>query len=156
LTLDQARAWAAAAPASAVENLYGPTELTITCTAYRLPGDVERWPRTPNGTVPIGRPLPHPQAMVTAGGQLGVRGPQRFDGYLEPNDDEGRFVDDWYRTGDRVAWHDGELVHLGRTDEQVKIGGHRIEPGEVECALREHPAVDEAAVLAIAGELRAF
>jgi amino acid adenylation domain-containing protein len=156
LTLDQARAWAAAAPASTIENLYGPTELTITCTAYRLPTEVERWPRTPNGTVPIGLPLPHLEAMVLDDGELCVRGPQRFDGYLDPGDDGGRFLGDCYRTGDRVAWHGGELVHLGRTDDQVKVAGHRIEPGEVECALREHAAVEEAVVLAVEGELLAF
>ena len=167
LTLDQARAWAAAAPASVVENLYGPTELTITCTSYRLPGRVERWPSTTNGTVPIGRPYPHLEIMVLAGdGELCVRGPQRFEGYLDPADDAGRFVRSedgahWYRTGDRVQWQGGELVHLGRTDDQIKIGGFRIEPGEVECVLREHAGVDEAVVLAVDGaagqpELRAF
>jgi amino acid adenylation domain-containing protein len=172
LTLDQALAWAAAAPRTVIENLYGPTELTITCTGYRLPGPVERWPRTANGTVPIGRPHPDVEAVVLADdgvpggeGELCLRGAQRFDGYLDPADDDGRFVrleagraapvprapapGDWYRTGDRVRWEDGELVHLGRTDDQVKIGGHRVEPAEVECALREHEGVEEAVVVAV-------
>jgi len=184
LTLDQAAAWAAAAPAAVVENLYGPTELTITCTAYRLPRASDRWPGTVNGTVPIGRPLPHLEGVVLTGegapgveGELCVRGPQRFDGYLHRADDDGRFLrlregigapappprtsDDWYRTGDRVRWEDGELVHLGRTDDQVKVGGYRVEPAEVECVLREHAGADEVVVLAVdagAGraELRGF
>jgi amino acid adenylation domain-containing protein len=173
LTIAQARAWAAAAPDAVIENLYGPTELTVTCTGYRLPRELARWPRTANGTVPIGRPNPHLEAVLltdegTVGseGELCVRGSQRFDGYLEAGDGEGCFVrivnglavpaaggparEDWYRTGDRVRWQDGELVHLGRIDEQVKISGHRVEPGEVECVLREHAGVDEAVVLAVA------
>lgn len=171
LTLGQAREWAAAAPFSIVENLYGPTELTVTCTGYRLPRDTGQWPRTSNGTVPIGRPYPHLQASVIAedgtessDGELCIRGSQRFEGYLDPADNHGRFVrdgshpaapqavtpagKDWYRTGDRVSWQDGELVHLGRVDDQVKIGGRRIEPAEIESVLREHPGVQEAVVLA--------
>jgi amino acid adenylation domain-containing protein len=174
LTLDAAAAWAAAAPNARVENLYGPTELTITCTGYRLPAELADWPRTANGTVPIGRPLPHLEALVLteegvedAEGELCVRGSQRFDGYLDAADNRGRFVRfeggaaspspalpaaaDWYRTGDRVRWRQGELVHLGRTDDQVKISGYRIEPGEVECALRDHPGVDEVVVVPVEG-----
>jgi amino acid adenylation domain-containing protein len=173
LTLDQARSWAAAAPNSILENLYGPTELTITCLGYRLPADVQRWPQTSNGTVPIGRPYPHLEAMVLAEdgpveggepgreGELCVRGSQRFQGYLDSTDNRHRFVrgrqaapvtdppseEDWYRTGDLVSWQDGELVHLGRADDQVKISGHRIELGEIESVLRQHPAVREVVVV---------
>src|SRR6266511_409114 len=143
LTIAQALAWAGAAPNATIENLYGPTELTITCTGYRLPRDVARWPATSNGTVPIGRPLPHLQAMVLteagttgAEGELCVRGPQRFDGYLNAEHD-------------RVRIEDGELVHLGRFDDQVKILGYRIELGEIESVLRRHPGVLDAVVLAV-------
>lgn len=184
LTLDQARDWAAAAPDSVIENLYGPTELTVTCTAYRLPRDVADWPRTCNGTVPIGRPYPHMQAaLLTADGTLAsgcegegelcVRGPQRFGGYLDPRDNGNSFLrgdatavhvgspraDDWYRTGDRVRWQEGDLVHLGRADDQLKIDGYRIEPGEIECALRTHPGVHDVVVIAAGTgtrELHAF
>jgi amino acid adenylation domain-containing protein len=167
LTLEQARTWAAAAPASVLENLYGPTELTITCTAYRLPRSPDRWPATPNGTVPIGTPYPHLEAEVVAE-ELCLRGSQRFDGYLDPADNEGRFLrgkdlrplapgerpdpEDWYRTGDRVRYHDGELLFLGRLDDQVKVHGYRVELGEIEAVLREHPAVDEAVVVALESE----
>jgi amino acid adenylation domain-containing protein len=168
LSLEQAREWALAAPASVIENLYGPTELTITCLGYRLPEDVAQWPSTHNGTVPIGRPNPHLEAMLltTDGddegeGELCVRGSQRFEGYLDPEDNRDRFVreheatspiappaePDWYRTGDRVRWQDGELVHVGRTDQQVKIRGQRVELGEIEYVLRQHPAVHDAVVL---------
>jgi len=167
LTLEQARTWVAAAPASVLENLYGPTELTITCTAYRLPRPVDRWPATPNRTVPIGMPYPHLEAEVVDE-ELCLRGSQRFDGYLDPADDEGRFMrgedlrplgagerpepEDWYRTGDRVRYHDGELLFLGRLDDQVKVHGYRVELGEIEAVLREHPAVDEAVVVALESE----
>ncbi|MFJ9823366.1 AMP-binding protein [Streptomyces sp. NPDC101160] len=152
LTLEQARAWYAVAPGAPVDNLYGPTELTIACAEFRLPEDPARWPVTSNGTVPIGRVyegLEHRVAPET--GELWVRGPQRFDGYLDPGDDEGRFTDDGYfRTGDRVRIEDGQLVHRGRLDDQVKIRGYRVEPSEVEAALRRLDAVAEAVVLGVA------
>ncbi|PJE94891.1 D-alanine--poly(phosphoribitol) ligase [Streptomyces carminius] len=174
LTLDQAAAWAQAAPGSTVENLYGPTELTVTCTGYRLPAVPRDWPCTSNGTVPIGRPHPGLEAVLltaegTGGteGELCVRGPQRFDGYLDPRHNSGAFVrlaagratavtdapgpECHYRTGDRVRYEDGELTHLGRLDDQVKIRGHRVEPGEIEAVLRRHPRVREAVVLAVPG-----
>ncbi|MEO3755838.1 amino acid adenylation domain-containing protein [Streptomyces sp. B6B3] len=178
LTLDQAAAWADAAPGSVIDNLYGPTELTVTCTGYRLPADRAAWPRTPNGTVPIGRPLPHLEAVVRADddgganggdaeGELCVRGSQRFQGYLDPRDDAHRFLrggpaglaevvgrpadGDWYRTGDQVRWWQGELLHLGRVDDQVKVRGHRVEPGEIEGLLRRQPGVQEAVVVLVDG-----
>jgi amino acid adenylation domain-containing protein len=171
LTLRQAAAWRAAAPGSVLENLYGPTEVTISCTQYRLPADPRDWPATANGTVPIGLPYPRVEHLVlgedgreAAEGELCLRGVQRFPGYADPADNAGRFVafdgarardcpapgeDAWYRTGDRVAWRDGLLVHLGRLDQQVKISGHRVELGEIEAALRALPGVHEAVVLAL-------
>ncbi|SER13331.1 amino acid adenylation domain-containing protein [Streptomyces sp. yr375] len=175
LTLRQASAWHAAAPSSAIENAYGPTELTVTCTSYRLPAAPEDWPAPPNGTVPIGPLHPGLEARMREG-ELCVRGPQRFPGYLDPADDTGRFLAPdgspydpaagaltdahWYRTGDRVAplREDGAdgaavpgvpLVHLGRVDQQVQVHGYRVELGEVEAALRALPGVVDAAVLAL-------
>ncbi|MCR6483508.1 amino acid adenylation domain-containing protein [Amycolatopsis sp. OK19-0408] len=176
LTLDQAEAWRAAAPNSALENSYGPTEVTITCTGYRLPDQVERWPRPANGTVPIGTAYPALETVVLAengtratDGELCVRGPQRFPGYLDPADNAGRFVtldgeragvydgsaplteQHWYRTGDRVLVEDGRIVHCGRLDHQVKVRGYRVELGEIEAALRAQPGVRDAFVVAVAG-----
>ncbi|MGI5274505.1 amino acid adenylation domain-containing protein [Nonomuraea sp. CA-218870] len=173
LSLRQAAAWRTAAPGSVLENLYGPTEVTISCTQYRLPADPADWPRTANGTVPIGLPYPAVEHLVLDGegrpsdeGELCLRGVQRFPGYADPADDAGRFTsfdgvrardgepvtaESWYRTGDRVAWRDGLLVHLGRLDQQVKISGHRVELGEIEAALRAQPGVHEAVVLALPG-----
>ncbi|WP_219852925.1 AMP-binding protein, partial [Streptomyces solincola] len=173
LTLRQAEAFAAAAPGARLENLYGPTELTVTCTGHRLPADPAHWPHTPNGTVPIGSAHPGAQTLVVDEhlrpadqGELLVRGAQRFPGYLDPADDAGRFAtgepatglsahhggplpaDAWYRTGDRVQLQDGRLLHLGRLDSQVKISGYRVELGEVEQALRSHPGVTDAVAVA--------
>jgi len=177
LTLQQAEAWQKAAAGSRIENLYGPTELTISCTEYRLPRDPAEWPRPANGTVPIGTPYPGLEHVVLDAdgrpcddGELCVRGPQRFPGYLDPANNAGRFVayEDggrardfdgggpvsdalWYRTGDRVTWQDGRLVHLGRLDQQVKVRGYRVELGEIEAALRELPGVRDALVVAVPG-----
>ncbi|MGP2436208.1 amino acid adenylation domain-containing protein [Streptomyces sp. JW3] len=184
LTTEQAQAWHAAAPASTVENIYGPTELTITCTGYRLPDERRQWPATPNGTVPIGTCPPHLQYVVldadgrpAAEGELCVRGSQRFDGYLDPASNVGRFLEydaataepardydgtgpltagHWYRTGDRVTTlPDGTLTHLGRLDSQVQVHGYRVELGEVAAVLRTHRAVQEAAVVEREGDLHA-
>jgi amino acid adenylation domain-containing protein len=150
LTLDQARAWQAALPGATVDNLYGPTELALACAEFRLPAEPEQWPVTSNGTVPVGRVYGHLEHLVAEEtGELLVRGEQRFDGYLDPADDQGRFTDGYFRTGDRVRDEGGVLVHLGRLDDQVKIRGFRVEPSEVEAALRRLPEVDEAVVLAV-------
>jgi amino acid adenylation domain-containing protein len=164
LSWRDAATWRDAAPNSVVENVYGPTELTLSCAAYRVPADPAAWPDTPNGTVPIGTVYPHLESVVVDG-ELCVRGVQRFPGYLDPRDDRGSFLtvrggvtvpydggtpvtaEHWYRTGDRVAEQDGQLVHLGRLDDQVKVRGYRVEPGEVETALRQHELVDEVAVI---------
>ncbi|MEU3854000.1 AMP-binding protein [Streptomyces sp. NPDC029554] len=176
LTLRQARAWALAAEHSTVDNAYGPTELTITCTGHRLPRDHAAWPRPDNGTVPIGALHPTLEGRLLDG-ELCVRGPQRFAGYLDPADNAGRFLTPdgapydsataltdahWYRTGDRVSPAradsppaDGPLppgtvlVHLGRVDQQVQVHGYRVELGEVEAALRTLPGVLDAVVVAL-------
>jgi amino acid adenylation domain-containing protein len=173
LTYRQARAWHAVAPDAVIENVYGPTELTVACTEYRLPADPARWPETSNGTVPIGgiydfldHVILDPDGKPARDGELAVRGVQRFAGYLDPADNAGRFLTHdgqgttgydgtgpltaahYYRTGDRVRWEDGHLVHLGRLDNQVKIRGYRVELGEIEAAMRRHDAITQAIVVA--------
>lgn len=173
LTVEQAGAWQRAAPGSTVENLYGPTELTLSCAQFRLPADRAAWPLPANGTVPVGELYPGLEALIVgedgrpaSTGELCVLGPQRFAGYLDPRDNRGRFLtydgtrarvwdhdmappdDAWYRTGDRVRDEDGCLVHLGRLDHQVKVQGYRVELGEIEALLRGHEKVTEAIVIA--------
>ncbi|MEQ4304219.1 amino acid adenylation domain-containing protein [Plantactinospora sp. B6F1] len=173
LTYRQARAWRAIAPQAHLDNVYGPTELTVACTEYRLPADPDRWPRTSNDTVPIGpvyefldHVIVDEEGRSAAEGELCVRGVQRFGGYLDPDDNRGRFLaaegdrflpsdetvpapEHYYRTGDRVRWEDGELVHLGRLDQQTKIRGYRVELGEIEAVLTRHPDVTQAAAVTV-------
>ncbi|MCM3809449.1 AMP-binding protein [Streptomyces sp. DR7-3] len=180
LGVDQAEAWCAAAPNAVMTNCYGPTETTIVITGYEVPRERADWPETTNRSIPIG--LPHPRMdwllldedlRPADDGELCVRGPQRFPGYLDPGENAGRFVlmesgsdadsdrgrvhdgrepvtpEHYYRTGDRCRLEGGELVHLGRVDGQVKIRGNRIELGEIESALRCHLSIEEAIVLVV-------
>ncbi|MET8234305.1 AMP-binding protein [Micromonospora sp. NPDC005298] len=152
--------WLAAAPDSKLENRYGPTELSIGISYHRWAGE-ESVRRGINGTVPIGRVhAGHDFRLVTEQGQessmegeLWVTGPQMTGGYLDPADDEGRFVEfdgrRWYRTGDRVrANPDGVLAYIGRMDSQVKVHGSRIELAEVDHVLRECEGVHDAVTVA--------
>ncbi|MFC7242016.1 amino acid adenylation domain-containing protein [Catellatospora aurea] len=134
-------------------NLYGPTETTVWSTAADLTG---------GGPVTIGRPLANTTAYVLdAGlrplphgvvGELCLGGAGVARGYLgRPELTAARFVDtDWgrlYRTGDRARrLPDGSLEFHGRADDQLKVRGHRIEPGEVEAFLRAAESVVDAAV----------
>ncbi|WP_424186817.1 amino acid adenylation domain-containing protein [Actinokineospora sp. G85] len=176
LTYGQARLWHAVAPQARIDNVYGPTELTVACTEYRLPADPAHWPATSNDTVPIGPVydfLDHlvlgEDGLPAAEGELCVRGVQRFAGYVDPADNPNRFVlwdgerhvpytgaeprpDFHYRTGDRVRWENGELVHLSRIDFQLKIRGYRVELGEIEAAVARHEQVTQAVVLAVPGD----
>lgn len=166
LTVENARAWAAAAPNCTVTNVYGPTEATIAMTGCALPTDPSLWPETSNGTVPIGVPYPHVD-WVLLDGELCVRGSQRFPGYLDPSHNVGRFVSldggparvytgaepltpaHYYRTGDHCRLEHGQLVHCGRLDGRVKIRSNLVEPSQVESTLREHPAVVELVVVPV-------
>jgi amino acid adenylation domain-containing protein len=171
LTYRQAAAWRAVAPNARIDNVYGPTELTVACTEYRLPDDPDHWPATSNDTVPIGPVYDYLDHVIVdehglpcVDGELCVRGVQRFGGYLDPRDNKGRFLakagdrylprddptpESFYRTGDRVRWEHGHLVHLSRLDNQLKIWGYRVELGEIEAAIARHPAVTQAVVVAL-------
>lgn len=167
LLVRDAAQWQEAAPGSRLENLYGPTELTISCGVHRF--DLVRSPRLAvNGVVPIGTIHPGLQYMLIGAedhcdgtGELCVTGDQMFPGYLDPADDTHRFLEHagrrWYRTGDLVRPVDvGELAYLGRADHQVKVGGFRVELAEVEWGLRRLPGVQEAVAVAAEGQLVAF
>jgi amino acid adenylation domain-containing protein len=160
LTCRDTADWQAAARASTVENLYGPTELTITVAGYRWSDEL-----TPgvavNGVVPIGTVheghehllLGEDGQLADVEGELCIAGPQMTPGYLDPADEQGRFLERdglrWYRTGDRVRRIDGgDLAYLGRLDSQVQVQGWRVELTEVEHALRAC-GVHDAVVLGV-------
>ncbi|MEU4445427.1 amino acid adenylation domain-containing protein [Actinosynnema sp. NPDC050801] len=155
-------------------HVYGPTETTVIVLANVLTG---RWTEP----LPLGGPLPDHRSYVVdenlepvppgTPGELLIGGPGVARGYLgRPGLTASRFVPDpfsgepgarLYRTGDVVRERpDGLLDFLGRRDGQVKIRGQRIELGEVEAVLRDHPAIGRFAVEAMLGpsgaELVAF
>lgn len=160
LPMDVAKAWSEAAPNSIIENIYGPTELTIACTAYRWDRDRSAQ-ECESGLVPIGEPFAHMEVIVVnqdleevpvgTRGELLMTGPQVTLGYWrDPEKTDRSFIvppgssKTSYRTGDcvRRPAHGKPLVYLGRVDNQIKILGHRVELGEVEAVVREESGAD--------------
>jgi amino acid adenylation domain-containing protein len=154
-------AWQEAAPASILDNLYGPAETTITCTLYRWSSESSPG-QCLNGIVPIGRLhsgheylLLDPDGGIGgAEGELCVSGPQVTPGYLDPADGEERFFTRqsrrWYRTGDRMRLADnGDLLFLGRTDNQVQIQGWRTELAEIDHQLRRCAGIADAVTVSV-------
>jgi amino acid adenylation domain-containing protein/thioester reductase-like protein len=148
-----------------VLNAYGPTETTVCAAIAECTSDLTADP-------PIGRPFAALRAYVLdrdaspvpigVAGELCVGGIGLARGYLGRADwTAARFLPDpfavepgarLYRTGDRCRWRpDGNLEFLGRLDEQLKVRGHRIEPGEIESALVGHPGIREAAIVSRRG-----
>jgi len=142
-------------------NMYGPTETTVWSTCWKVPsapGPISIGRPIANTTVhvldPNGQPCP-----IGCYGEIFIGGDGVALGYL--NDaalSAGRFVPDpfspdpharMYRTGDRGRWrHDGLLEHQGRLDFQVKVRGHRIEPGEIEAQLLALQGISQCVVMA--------
>ncbi|GHJ15415.1 hypothetical protein TPA0908_34100 [Micromonospora sp. AKA38] len=142
-------------------NMYGITETTVHVTRYDVTADDVGRPVSP-----IGTPLPHLAAYILDGsmhpvpagaaGELYVAGDGVARGYLgRLGLTATRFVADpfgppgarMYRTGDRVRWTGQALEFLGRTDDQVKVRGFRVEPGEIAAVLARGVHVAEAVVV---------
>jgi acyl carrier protein len=141
-------------------NHYGPTESTVVATSVEIRAGG-------TGPPPIGRPIQNTKAYVLgrqgeplpvgAIGELYIGGSGLARGYWRrPGLTADHFLpspfapgERLYRTGDLVRWRqDGNLEFVGRLDAQVKIRGQRVEPGEIEAVLAQHPAVAGAAVVA--------
>ena len=157
-------------PGVELHNLYGPTEAAVEVTHHHcIPGEGPQ-------PIPIGRPIANTRVYVLdergrpqpigVPGELYLGGVCVARGYLnQPALTAERFVPDpfdgaarsvggsaarLYRTGDRGRWRsDGAIEFLGRLDDQVKVRGVRVEPGEVASVLSRHPSLVEAAVVAI-------
>nr|WP_255639424.1 amino acid adenylation domain-containing protein [Deinococcus betulae] len=155
-----AQAVLAACPDLRLLNAYGPTENSVISTLYPVTAGE-------SGAAPIGRPIPGSTAMVCNPyghplppgyvGELVVGGEGVATGYHgRPALTQEKFLPDpWrpdgrlYRTGDLARWRpDGQLEYLGRRDQQVKVRGFRVEPGEIEQALRACEGVTDAVVVA--------
>ena len=149
-------------PNASLYNEYGPTEATVWSHVYRFPDGFS------GASVPIGKVIPdgaqyvldEERRPVPMGipGELVLGGKGIARGYLgRPDLTEAKFVqlsslpgagdETYYLTGDQVCWlPDGNLRFLGRIDQQLKIRGYRVEPGEIEATLLRHPDVSEAVV----------
>ena len=151
-------------PNAVFVNEYGPTETVVGCSTYTVT-TTEDLPE--GGAVPIGKPIGNTQCYVMDShgglaptgvvGELVVGGDGVSRGYLhQPALTAERFIENpfdteadesLYRTGDLVRYaSDGNLQFIGRSDDQIKLRGYRIEPGEIEAVLATHPAVDDAVV----------
>ncbi len=161
MPVPQINAWVRAYPEALFSNLYGPTEITVDCTAHTFRAACEE------ATLPIGRPCRNTDVLVLADddrscaegevGELCVRGSSLALGYwgdAEKTDQvfvqnplHRNFRDLVYRTGDLVRRDASGLLHfVGRKDTQIKHMGYRIELGEIEAALLQHEAVASACV----------
>ena len=154
-------------------NLYGPTETNV-CTFYEIPDII---PEDRTDPYPIGKACSHYRIEIAdelgrrvppgKEGELLASGPGTMVGYWNlPERTANAFLDDpagnkWYKTGDIVfEGPDGNYIYLARRDRMVKKRGYRIELGEIEAGLYRHPAVKEAAVVALQDDdgvkIRAF
>lgn len=151
-------------PRTQIVNGYGPTESATFACCHRIPRTVD--PR--QASIPIGKPIGNTRIYILderlnplsigATGHLHIGGDGLALGYLNnPELTAGKFITDpfsadpndrLYRTGDLARWRgDGTIEFIGRIDQQVKLRGFRIEPGEIEAVIALHPAVRQSVVM---------
>ena len=151
-------------PRPAFVNCYGPTETTATATVFPVLANLEQFRNSP---IPIGKPIANARIYILdkhlqllpigVSGEIYIGGVPVGRGYLQQDElTAERFLADafssesdakMYKTGDLGRWlADGNIEFLGRNDFQIKLRGFRIEQGEIEAALRQHPQVREVVI----------
>ncbi|WP_281560967.1 non-ribosomal peptide synthetase [Thalassomonas sp. RHCl1] len=161
---DLAQALQSKFPNSQIYNHYGPSETVVGCTLFDVTANIDQL----NDVLPIGRPMANTQVYVMtkqgrlapkgAVGELYIGGHGVAKGYVnQPGLTAEKFVADpfkqsitgkLYRSGDLACWNEkGELLYKGRIDEQIKLRGFRIEPGEIEHGIKEHPSIRDTVVV---------
>jgi amino acid adenylation domain-containing protein/non-ribosomal peptide synthase protein (TIGR01720 family) len=159
------RHWAARSGCTLL-NVYGPTESGVVVSVHALNGDSAQWPALP----PIGKPVDNVRLHILDAsrqrvpigviGELYVAGDGLARGYLNrPELNASKFIEACidgagperlYRTGDLARWlPEGSIEYVSRVDTQIKLRGFRVEPGEIETLLAEHPQISEAVVVAL-------
>jgi amino acid adenylation domain-containing protein len=165
LSVDHIRRGLQHLPGTRFVNGYGPTESTTFACCYPIPTDLPE----NMGSIPIGKPISNTRVYILnqrlepvpvgTTGELCISGDGLARGYLnQPELTAEKFIDHdfgdgkrirLYRTGDRARYlPDGTIEFIGRTDNQVKVRGYRIELEEIETVLLKHPGVKEVAVIA--------
>jgi len=155
--------WLKYARNTVIYNEYGPTEATVGCSFYRIPKNIHKMT-----SLPIGRPIANMHcyildknlrpAPVGIPGELHIGGIGLAEGYLNHTElTAERFIPNpfspdqkslLFKSGDMARFlPTGDIEFLGRKDEQIKINGYRIEPGEIEATLVNHPAINKAVVI---------
>ncbi len=144
--------WRPCVPNANLYNVYGPTEVTINCTLYRIPR--EKKLKTHQGTVSIGKPFGGSHALIVDGqnkklpvgntGELCFTGNQVSNGYWKnPGQDKKAFITGpkgkrYYKTGDMAFMDDDkDIFFMGRVDDQFQVQGFRVEMGEIEKHVRD-------------------
>ncbi len=147
-----------------LNNLYGPTECTVDVLYYDCkPSDTE---------IPIGLPVWNTSAYIVDSknrllpqgveGELAIGGIQLARGYVDESLNENRFIETEnlgriYRTGDKAVLRaDGQILYLGRNDDQIKIRGQRVELSDIEASIMQIDGISQAAVIFTGDTLIAF
>jgi acyl-coenzyme A synthetase/AMP-(fatty) acid ligase len=172
LYVDIAMEWLQCVPNARLQNVYGPTEATINCTYYECgPGKVPF--KSFHGIVSIGKPFGDSEAFIInedgeqvcdgSRGELCIAGSQVTEGYYNNQvKTDSAFIEittkqgilKLYRTGDMVMRDpDGDLLYIGRADNQVQIQGFRVEMGEIESHARKFDNIGQLAAIAIPNDL---
>ncbi|TBR57010.1 non-ribosomal peptide synthetase [Westiellopsis prolifica IICB1] len=155
--------WQDVAPDTILVNEYGPTETVVGCCIYQVPIG-----KHDSGSIPIGKPIANTQLYILdqylqpvptgVAGELHIGGIGLARGYLNkpeltavkfiPNPFSKQEGDRLYKTGDLVRFlPSGDIEYIGRIDNQIKIRGFRVELGEIEAVINQHPSVSASVVI---------